>query len=568
MVNLVRRKRSRSARFIAKTCAWLLILALLAVGARFAYLAWFPDIFVNNARTDLANGDLRNAALAAERAFQIRNSDVDAVRIVADIADQSGQPVALGWREKLVELLPGSLPDILACADTELRFGLPQPAKETLGKAANAQGDPRYWYLEASADARLGHIGEAEREAAAAARLDPADKDYQLLHASLQLKTQHIEVRDEARSALEALTHDPRLRLAAERLLIDDSLANSELHAAIKLGEIVVSESDSQFYDKLTYLAMLKRSRDPKFAAYLQALQTSAAAGSSDTGTLVAWMRTAGLNMQAFDWVKSLPRPIASSAEAGPFVALAYTDAASWQPLHDLIADASWGKLDWLRSAFLARAAEMLGNGVELQLASDKALADASTDPRAERALAEIQLDWGSRGDAERTLWDIAGKHGADPSRAWALDSLYTIYAQQRNLEQLAAVTGKLAELRPDNDAVQNNFVMFSLLTHSNLLTVFPLAEAIYKRHPSTREYVSTYAYSLLVRGKNSEAMNVIMALSEADRKSPSVAPYCGIILAANNQKELAKTYLDIVDESKLFPEEAILVDAARNQTR
>ena len=179
-----------------------------------------------------------------------------------------------------------------------------------------------------------------------------------------------------------------------------------------------------------------------------------------------------------------------------------------------------------------------------------------------------MELEWGWQGEAQRTLADIVKTSENREYVEWALSRLYSIYVARKDAGQLAAVTRKMMELKPDDDAVRNNFAMFSLLTKNNLVDVLPLAEALYKRHPDDPVYVSTYAYSLLIHGENERAMKAIMALSDEERHSPLVAPYCGIILAANKEKEAAKTYLDLVDETKLFPQEANLVDAARNQIR
>jgi Flp pilus assembly protein TadD len=567
MVDLAE-KHSSSARFFAKVGAVVLVLGVLGAGARLGYVRFLPRILLKKARSAMAAGDLRNAALIAERAYQIRRSDVAAMRLLADIADRAGEYVALEWRKKVIESEPNSLPDILACANSAMAFGQPQVARDILATARDASGNAPYWNLRAYADASLGDFSDAQSEAAEATTLDPGNQDYQLTLAAAQLKTRRREVRDAARSTLEALTKSPRLAMAAERFLIDDSLANGDFTAARSLGESIVAGKECQFTDKLTYLTALNRSGDPRFPAYLESVEADAGRSPSNTGSLIAWMRGAGLKTEAFQWVKSLPPAVAHNSDSGPSVALCYVDTAHWRELHDLIKDASWDKVEYLRQAFLAHAAEMLGNRVEFQLTSNAAMGDTTGDVHAQRVLGQIELEWGWTGEAQRTLSDIVRTSDNREYLDWALRNLYTIYKSQGNVGQLAVVTQKMAELAPADDVIQNNFVMFSLLTRSNLLTVLPLAEALYKRHPGDPVYVSTYAYALLVHGDNNQAMSVIMTLSEEDRRSSSVAPYCGIILAANKDKQTAKGYLDLVDESKLLPQEAALVDAARVQVR
>jgi Flp pilus assembly protein TadD len=182
--------------------------------------------------------------------------------------------------------------------------------------------------------------------------------------------------------------------------------------------------------------------------------------------------------------------------------------------------------------------------------------------------LAQMELEWGWEGEAQLTLSDIVKTSDNRAYLDWALKNLYRINQKKGDVAELAVVTQKMAELKPDDDIIRNNFVMFSLLTRSNLLAVLPLAETLYKRHSADPVFVSTYAYSLLVRGENTKAMEVIMTLSDEDKRSSSVAAYCGIILAANKEKETAKTYLDLVEDGKLLPQELSLVNAARAQIR
>jgi tetratricopeptide (TPR) repeat protein len=567
MVDLAE-KHSQWSRVFAKAGIVVLGAGVLGAAGWLGYVRYFPRILLHEARGALASGDSRDAALFAERAYQIRGTEVNAMRLLADIADQQGQYVALEWRKKVVESEPDSLPDILACASTALHFGQAQVAKETLAKATGVSSNANYHALNAYADSLLGDLSDAEREAGEATNLDPGNEDYEMTLASIQLKTRRADVRGEARKTLEALMKVPRLRMAAERFLMDDYLANGESGAAEKLGETVVSEKESQFSDRLTYLTALNKSGDPKFRPYLESLEAASAGDGSKIGALVDWMRTAGLNLDAFEWVKALPPAMGRSPEAGASIALCYVDTGHWQELHELIKDGTWGRMEYLRQAFLAHTAEMLGNRVEFDLESNAAMGETTGDAQAQRVLAQYELDWGWQGEAQRTLSDIVKTAYNRGYVDWALRNLYQIYEKQGDVGQLAIVTQKLAELSPEDDVIENNFVMFSLLTRSNLLTVLPLAETLYKRHPGDPVYVSTYAYSLLVGGNNQEAMKVILTLPEEDRRTQGVAPYCGIILAANKEKESAKGYLDLVDESKLLPREAELVDAARVQTQ
>ena len=68
----------------------------------------------------LAKADARNALLSVQAVLRSDPVNLDATKMMAQLADASRSPAALMWRSRVVELAPHSLDDRLALAQTAL----------------------------------------------------------------------------------------------------------------------------------------------------------------------------------------------------------------------------------------------------------------------------------------------------------------------------------------------------------------------------------------------------------------------------------------------------------------
>ena len=123
----------------------------------------------------------------------------------------------------------------------------------------------------------------------------------------------------------------------------------------------------------------------------------------------------------------------------------------------------------------------------------------------------------------------------------------------------------RLIELIPNDLVLQNNSAQISLLLGTDLERACRVAADVSNKEPSNAAYVSTYAFSVYVRGDTNTALHAMNQLSPEQLRTPSIAIYYGVILAAAGQKDKAREYLSLVSEANLLPEEKALANKARN---
>jgi predicted Zn-dependent protease len=78
---------------------------------------------------------------------------------------------------------------------------------------------------------------------------------------------------------------------------------------------------------------------------------------------------------------------------------------------------------------------------------------------------------------------------------------------------------------------------------------------------------VATYAYSLFLQGKTSEALELMRKLDRADLEKPAIAVYYGYFLAAAGKTQEAEDYLTLAATGTLLPEEKALLSHARRSS-
>src|SRR5580698_1650540 len=90
------------------------IVLLLGFCGYRAFGLWKQSHFMSMARQFAARGDIQNEALSLTQVLNSNPRNVEATRMMADLAEASRSPNALHWREKVVESAPNSLDDRLA----------------------------------------------------------------------------------------------------------------------------------------------------------------------------------------------------------------------------------------------------------------------------------------------------------------------------------------------------------------------------------------------------------------------------------------------------------------------
>ena len=150
------------------------ILLLVGYGGYRGYISTRQARLVSQARKYLAKSNTKTALLCLRRALSYNPNYVDASRAMAELTEKLSSPAALLWRSRVVELIPKSVPDRFALAQTAMIFGDYLSATNALeGVSTAGKKTPEYHNLAGSVAAAMHWLPEAEMHYSEAARLDP-----------------------------------------------------------------------------------------------------------------------------------------------------------------------------------------------------------------------------------------------------------------------------------------------------------------------------------------------------------------------------------------------------------
>lgn len=543
-------------------------LAGLGTGAWFLgqnrYHHWRAGRLAQQAGAFFGKNDLSSAALSAQRGLSFDTSSIDCWKILAEVGEARRQSNAIYARSRVVDLEKGSLDSIIRCARTALKLGNPQAAADALEKLGQERrSDAEYQALRGQVGVATGKLELAVEGYSEALKLEPKNDYYRLAYATALLDRGWIEDRATARAALKNLSALPALRREALRALLKDSITNKEMAGSLDVARELTSAPDAKFSDKITLLDLLHRYDSGGFRSALQGMKEEARGNAGKIIDLAFWMDRNGLDSEAVEWADHFaPEDWADPHVCGT-LAVNILRTRNWTKLQTFTESGNWGSLEYFRLALLARSVREQGNFTLFQTIWNSAIAAAAHLPHATGRLARAIAGWG----LETQYIELLRTLLKDPNDAgWASQALLPIMTQRRDTSGLWEATGRFLEVDANNDAAANNFVIYSLLLGRETMRACELAAKLYARHPYEGNYVSTYAYSLHVRGRTDEALKVMEALSPQQLESPDVAVYYGILLASAHDWARAPKYLEQRKNAHLLPEEEALVRTAVTQ--
>jgi hypothetical protein len=290
-------------------------------------------------------------------------------------------------------------------------------------------------------------------------------------------------------------------------------------------------------------------------------VKEEAAADPNKLTVLLSWMSSNGLAKHAVEWVQHLPPDATALRSVSAAVAGCYVAAQDWEGLSQWCRKTNWSDLEFLRHAYLARAARGRSDELTARAEWNAATRDAGANSDWILALEETAVKWSWKTEAEQLLWTLA--KNPDKQQA-ALASLGQYYTEKGQTAELYHVASRLAEINPQDEAAQNNVAQLSLLLNVNTNRARTEAEQLYRKHPDQPGFASTYAFSLYYQGQYREAVRVMDKLRPEELLEPGVSAYYGIFLTAAGEKVKGASYLEHAGTAKLLPEEKALVVAAQ----
>ena len=552
-----------------KTRRILLIVPILGVlllgggyGGYRAYKSARQARLITQARNYLAKPEERKALLCLQRALRYNAKDVEACRLMAELTERARSPGALIWRSRVVELNSHSLDDRLALAQTAMLFRDYASATNALeGVDAAGKMTPAYHNIAGAVASTVGQLAQAEVHFREAARLEPTNQVPQLNLAIVRLHSTNAQVMAEARASLQQLSAKPEFRCQALRELIVDALNSTRTDAALALSADLLNQSNAVFSDRLLRLEILRASKNPALGKTLAAFQKDAASDPAKIQQLATWQLLKTGPADALAWLETLPPSIRTNQPVALLSAECRTQLKDWRALQAALEHQNWAELDFVRHAFLARAARGLDltstSKTEWELAAKAAIS------RKQSVLMLLQMaaQWHWQGESEELLWTIFNRY---PEEKWAVPALSQALYSGGRTRSLMTLYSQLAKAYPSELSTKNNLAMTALLLDAQELKPRDLALEVYQKAPTNSSYASTYAFSLHLQKKDAEALKVMQMLSSKALEDPSIAGYYGLILKATGNPDKAKVYLQWASKAKLLPEEKKLFDSAK----
>ena len=530
---------------------------------------WQERRLVKAAEVFLKNGDLRGAYLSSHEALLKNPKSIAACSISAHIAEVEQSPAAILWRQQLADMQPASSQPLIELAATATRFGETFIAEQALTQVQEADRNS-IGFVQAAAGLAIAskQYAVAEQQFQKALELQPNDEVLQLNLATVQVALARPGQVENARAILETLRTKPQFHHAAVRAILSDARVRGDSARALQLAAELRKDPQATIGDQLLYLEELQHAGSKDFASELAKLQEPAGKRPDIIYALMTWMNAHGLLAQSIAWCETLPEKIRAQMPVPLAEAEARTALADWKKLREIVREADWGDLDFLRLAICARViyeTDGQKRRTEFRATWERAKNATRGNPDALVMLGRLVNGWGWKEEATQVWWLAA--RNATGQRA-ALKALFQTYSVEKNTRELYRVARRVYELEPGNPVAKNNVASLALLLGEDEPEAVRLAAELYKLSPTQPVIASTYALSLHRQKRTAEAVGILSRLPPAALADPAVAACYGFLLAENGEHEKARPFIEAADRQKdqLMPEEAAMVAAAQRR--
>ncbi|HTR40306.1 MAG TPA: hypothetical protein VMH87_01650 [Pseudomonadales bacterium] len=542
-----------------------IILLLLGYCGHRAYKVWKQEHWVTLAKQYAEKKDIQNELLALKQALQTDPRNIEACRMMANLASAAGSPAALTLREKVVELDPSSLDDRLALAQAAILASDYNTASNAL--AGVSPGDKKLVnYLDVAGELAVAanNPAEAESDFAEASRLDPSNPVSQFSLAFIQLHGTNALDRDEARVNLKRISMNCTnafVRGQAQRELVYDALRYKDYNTALSFSKDLVQQPTVSFPDKLVRLEVLRVAKNDEYNGALAACQREASTNTLKLTQMTFWLMERNQPEQALVWLQSLPPDVRTNPPAAVFTVQCQMLQQQWSAMQTTASKENWGNMEFMRHAYIAYAMRQQGFNEPSKAEWDLALSTANGQLNKMTALVNSALQWEWLNESLQLLWTMVQNFPQAQDAQAALEKILYAHGSTRSLMQLFSLQ---VNRNPSNLEAKNNLALTAMLLHAQELNPYDLAQEVYQKDPTNYFYQCTYAFSLHLQGKNADALKIMQQLPPQAFENASTAGYYGVILKTAGDNAQASTYLKRAIKGQfLLPEERTLFQQA-----
>lgn len=550
------------------TVSVVLLLGVL-IGAGYAAKQGYSNLrqkrLVNRARLYLDKAELKKAYLSLQGALRSDPKNLEACRLMAQLAEAEGSPAVLIWRSRVVELAPKSTTDRLALAQTAMALRDPITATNALEGVVEADKKTvGYLNVAGSIAAAMNEIPKAEGYFLEAARVQPTNPVPRLNLAVVHLQTTNAASLESARATLNQLRSDPNVRIQATRELLGDAIRHNWTNDAFLLVTDLVQLTNATFQDRVMHLQVLRGAKKPEFTPALAQYRQMAATNPANLYQLASWQMAGVGPAENLKWLRSLSADVQTNLPGAMLIADCLALQKDWRGMQSTLTNQNWAELDLLRHALLAKAMREQNLTETAKTEWEMALKAAGGRKQPLVMLLRIAAQWRWFTEAEDILWTIVNQN---PNEKWAATALaQALYYGGRTRSLLTLYSQQLKRSASDLNT-KNNLAMTALLLQENALKPHDLAREAYEKAPTNSSYASTYAFSLFLQNKPAEAIEVFRKVDPKHLDHPSLAGYYALALKATGHTTEAEKYFAIAGKAPMLPEEKKIFEKSRSGT-
>lgn len=526
----------------------------LIVAAAIAY--YYPDWKLNRLRAH-ADAHFQGSrwALAAQgykKILEQSPADERSLERMVAISQRLPHMNEAEWREQLMASTPENLENRLAWAGYLLRVDRLHQARKVLeGAPESAWQRPDFHLLQARISFAARRYQAAEDSIRQALELDNQPES-QLLLLEVLLQQRQQEDHQDVISLSNQLLTLPEWKNPATRALRDSSIAHREYDAALDLSHDLVLSGKTTHDDLLIHTGLLLTMKPDQTHGFLVSLRPRLQTDPvllHRISTLIIERGQPGLARQWLDFL----RPDYGESF---YHRLAEIDLLlhfeEWESTERLLGAAdSWGANEPMRQALLARLAHGQNNDAQASLHWKKAIRLSAEHPVGSLMLAEVAKNWpqweGFSAELLNTMFD-QGLH-----LEYAYARLRDLYRGTEQPEQLLRLISRMMELNPGNPNLENDFVMYALLTNSQVEDAYARSKALYAEYPDSVLIATTEAFSQYHQGHYEQALAILDQLDPRAVLVPEIAFYRALFLKATGSEEEARKFRQYAENASLI---------------
>jgi thioredoxin-like negative regulator of GroEL len=520
---------------------------------------------VSQARGYFQKGDIRNASIVGQRAYEFDPGGREITVLMAEMFDSVQSPESVRWWERVAELSPGSAQESMRWADAAIRYRNFEAAERAIKAVpAAAQATAEFAIKRGMILIGRGKFMEADAAFQEAVRRDPRNPAGRYNAATSILRMQDNARIPAAVADLESLSKEigamqvPALRSLASHAMLENNW-NRALASTSRIAELGKGNAD----DGVIHLDMLdKTGQRAAVMAYLPVAEALCKTPGQVAG-LLKWMGDHGLTKEAIAWFDRMDPAFAKTGEVGVLAAENMVVEKLWDRLLTLAGNesADWGAVEFLRYAYHCRALREKREKIAADGRWSVARSKATRAPSSAQILALLALKWGWTEECRDLLWSAAEL----PKGDWAMEQLHRMYRYERDTSGLLKVAEAALRKDPKDPRARNNVALLSLLTDRDREHALKTTTALIAEFPKETGVITTHALALHLTGRNDEACSLLDTIPREIAHRKDVALYRGIILSANPTRvEAALDALAAAIEAPKLKEEEELWMAAR----